>query len=245
MEQIHDHHTHIGFFNDTYYDFKDVFSVLKNNGVSETTLAYLTPKFDDKKSAVEFYYAVNEELKEAVDYAKSISLKTNILYWADPFVLKSGINFEQIFSDFDFHGFAIHPVLHDWTKSEADLLTDIFNYAHKKNLPIYIHTGIDDYDEPLQFEQWIKDFPDVEIHLAHCKATDSIIELFSKYKNLFGDTVFCPNESYKKICGAGFKDRMLFGTDFPITHWFEHIDENPKPNDYSSLFKNYQRKFVT
>lgn len=214
-----DWHTHSGQYFDSYYDFHDVFDVLKKNGIDETVYAYLTPKFDNKDVAVSFFHSVEEELKLAREYACSIGLKVNFLYWADPLVLNS-ISLETIFSNFQYFGIALHPVLHNWSCDFSDFLTEIFLFARKENIPVFLHTGVSENDEPLQFEKWFTDFPDVEVHLAHCKATDSIIFLFSKYKNLFGDSAFCPCDSYEKICEAGFKDRILFGSDFPITHYY-------------------------
>lgn len=236
---MHDIHTHIGQFRNTYYDFHDVFNSLKNNGIAETTLAYLTPKIEDKKAAVEFYYAVIEELKEAESFAEKIGLKVNILYWADPLVLMSK-NLDLIFSEFAYKGIALHPVIHNWTKDFPDLLSEIFRFADNHKTEIYIHTGVSECDEPLQFEKWFIEFPEVKVHLAHCKATDAVIELFSKYKNLVGDTAFCPKDSYDAICKAGFKDRMFFGTDFPISHWYEHYGEKNISADETSLTKNYK-----
>ncbi|MBQ2354940.1 MAG: amidohydrolase family protein, partial [Treponema sp.] len=125
------------------------------------------------------------------------------------------------------------------TKDYPLLLTLIFEFAQKYKLPLFIHTGLSEADEPLQFEKWFCKFPDVKTHLAHCKDPDATISLFSKHPNLLGDTAFCPHDSYSKICKAGFKDRMLFGTDFPITHWYE---QNKNADyDFNSLNKNYQR----
>ncbi len=235
---MHDIHTHIGQFRNTYYDYHDVFKALKNNGITETTLAYLTPKIEDEKIALEFYYAVTEELKDAKSFAKEIDLKTNILYWADPLVFKTK-NLNSIFSDFDYYGIAIHPTIHNWTKEFPDELTDIFKFAQEQNFPIYIHTGISEHEEPMQFEKWIHDFPQTKVHLAHCKDPNPIIHLFSKYKNLVGDTAFCPEDSYKAICDAGFKDRMFFGTDFPISHWYQHYGEKNFETDEKALTKSY------
>ncbi len=229
-----DWHVHIGPYFDEYYDFHDVFQILKNNGVTEAVVAYLTPKFDDEKNAIDFYHAVAEELKEARLFAQAIGLKVDFLYWADPLVLKS-IPLEDVFSEFDYQGIAVHPLLHAWTKAYPNLLIHIFRFAQKNSLPIFIHTGVSEADEPIQFEKWFCDFQDVEVHLAHCKDSKPIIQLFSKYKKLFGDTAFCPKDSYDEICKAGFKERMFFGSDFPITHWYKH-----KNKDFVLLHQNYR-----
>ena len=113
-------------------------------------------------------------------------------------------------------------------------------FAEKENYEIYFHTGCSEKDNPLLFEKWFHDFPKVKVHLAHCKDPEPIIKLFSKYKNLVGDTAFCPQDSYEAICKAGFKDRMFFGTDFPISHWYEHYGEKDFPTDEKSLTESYK-----
>lgn len=241
---MHDIHTHIGQFNQTKYDFHNIFKALKNNGVDETTFAYLTPLFTDSAPAIAFYKAMTEETKEAVEFAKEIGLKVNPLYWIDPMVLLGGISLESIMKDLNYKGLVVHPFLNDWNpndKNRAKLLTQVFEYAEQSNFEIYFHTGCSEKDNPLQFEKWFADFPQVKVHLAHCKDPEPIIQLFSKHKNLVGDTAFCPQDSYKAICDAGFKDRMFFGTDFPITHWYEHLGEENFPTDEKTLTESYAK----
>lgn len=238
---MQDIHTHIGQFNDIYYDYHDVFLALRENGISETTLAYLTPKFEDSNIASEFYYAVVEELKLAKKYADEISLKINILHWSDPLLFDAGITLNQIFSEYEYKGIAIHPVLHEWTTIHADKLTAIFDLLNEKKLPIFIHTGVSECDEPMQFCKWIEAYPNVKVHLAHCKDSEKIIEIFSKYSNTFGDTAFCPKTNYEAICNAGFKERMFFGTDFPITHYWEAYKSGVKKVNKDILSENYQK----
>ena len=222
-----DWHVHIGQYFEEYYDYHNVFSAVKDNGINEIVLAYLTPRFIDEKNAVDFFLAVEEELNYAVQFAKGIELKVSCLYWADPLVLKI-ITLEQIFSNFPYSGIAIHPIVHDWVKLFPEMLSEIFDFSRKQRLPIFIHTGESESDRPIIFEKWFIDFPEVEVHLAHCKDSKSIIELFSKYQNLWGDTAFCPKDSYNAICNAGFQHRMYFGTDFPITHYYYNKHSSTK-----------------
>ena len=240
---MHDIHTHIGQFYQTKYDFHNIFMALKNNGITETTFAYLTPLFTESNPAIDFYNAMTEETKEALDFADHIDLKVNPLYWIDPMVLFGGITLDSIMKDLDYKGLVVHPFLNDWNPADekrSNLLTQIFEFAEKKNYEIYFHTGYSERDNPLLFEKWFRDFPKVKVHLAHCKDPEPIIQLFSKYKNLVGDTAFCPQDSYEAICKAGFKDRMFFGTDFPISHWYEHYGEKDFPTDEKSLTESYK-----
>ena len=241
---MHDIHTHIGQFYQTKYDFHNIFMALKNNGITETTFAYLTPLFTDSAPAIEFYNAMTQETKAALDFAKKIDLKVNPLYWIDPMVLFCGITLESILNDLDYKGLVVHPFLNDWNPSDekrANLLTQIFEFAEKKNYEIYFHTGCSERDNPLNFEKWFVEYPQVKVHLAHCKDPEPIIKLFSKCKNLVGDTAFCPQDSYEAICKAGFKDRMFFGTDFPISHWYQHYRDGIFSSDEKSLTESYRK----
>ena len=240
---MHDIHTHIGQFHNTYYDFHDVFKALKNNGVIETTFAYLTPLFTDSAPAIEFYKVMTEETKEALSFAEEIGLKVNPLYWIDPMVLFGGFTLESILKDLDYEGLVVHPFLNDWNPADekrSNLLTQVFQFAKQNNYGIYFHTGCSPTDNPLNFEKWFIEFPEVKVHLAHCKDPKPIIHLFSKCKNLVGDTAFCPEDSYKAICKAGFKNRMFFGTDFPISHWYQDCETENKSVDESSLTSSYR-----
>ena len=239
--KICDYHIHIGQFNETYYDYHDVFNSLKLNAVEHCVCAYLTPRFDSEKIAIQFYESVVHELGEAQCFAESLKLDVKFLYWADPLVLQH-ISLEKIFGKFKYFGIAIHPGLHIWSKEYSELLTEIFIFANKNNIPIFIHTGVSAYDEPLQFEKWFADFPTVEVHLAHCKDSKPIIMLFERYTQIYGDTAFCPKDSYEEICAAGFMERMLFGTDFPITHYYQKVRNNSiKENaNLDELKENYK-----
>lgn len=240
----YDFHTHIGQYWNVFYDWHDVFRALKKNGVDGAICAYLTPKFDDERVAVEFFHAVTEEWRKALAFASSIFLDVKPLLWADPLVFKAGIKIEDAFSDFDFYGIALHPRLHDWVSDrKSDLTTIIFQFAHNNKVPVFIHTGVSEEDSPYLFEPWFKQFPDVEVHLAHCKDSAPIIDLFTKYKNLFGDTAFCPNDSYGEICDAGFKNRMFFGSDFPITHFVNLNEREREKKELQPSFKELKDNY--
>jgi len=242
MTAAYDHHIHIGPYYNCYYDFHDVFNALINNGVTAADCAYLTPRFDKFAPARQYYEAVTEELLAAKEFAGKIGLNVKFLHWCDPILLNNGMSLSEICRDFDYGGLAIHPRLHDWSPDKpenAALLNTIFDFAAQNNTDIYIHTGCSDDDNPRLFEPWYRDFPNVTVHLAHCKAHDKIIRLFGLYDNLLGDTAFCPKESIEAIRQAGFGDRLLFGTDFPITHYYNYKEETNIPITEQSLTGNY------
>ena len=113
-----DIHTHIGQFEQTYYDYHDVFSALKNNGIVSTTFAYLTPLFTKSEPAIEFYKAVTEELKDALKYANQIGLEVNALYWIDPVVISGGISIESIMKEFNYQCVGVNLIFIDGVQNK-------------------------------------------------------------------------------------------------------------------------------
>lgn len=242
-----DYHTHIGPFYQIYYDYHNVFSALKMNGVEKTVCAYLTPRFSEKRDAVDYYYAVIEELSEACKYAQKIALQVNFLHWADPLLFDAGFSLSQIYNDFYektkhlYYGIALHPGLHNWTSlKERETLLKVFEFAKTRNTPLFIHTGVSEYDNPCQFVKYFELFPEVEVHLAHCKDADTVISIFSSFQNIYGDTAFCPEDSYRKICDEGYAGRMYFGSDFPITHYWKVQNSLNKEVSLAVLNENYR-----
>ena len=243
MQIRNDIHTHIGKFYDCNYQYSLVFNALKKCGIEETSFAYLTPLFTDFDMAFEFYKSMTDEVIKAISYAEKVGLKVTPLYWVDPLILSGNIKLEKIFKDANYKGLVIHPFLNDWNiKNDRAklLLKEVFDFAENNKYEIYIHTGCSEKDNPQNFEEYFKNYKSVKVHLAHCKDPKPIIDLFRKYTNLVGDTAFCPLDSYSEICDAGFKDRMLFGTDFPVTHWWHNYKDAEKSISEEILISDYE-----
>lgn len=222
-----DYHVHIGQFRDIYYQPYSVVEVLYKNGIKEAWISSTSSCIDwstrEEKNRVIDH--IEAEIEEALSAAQEFGIKVLPLYWVIPQRYKENESIESIMNNSHYKGFKLHPKMNDWEQDPemiSKMLHEVCAYADKYNLPILIHTGYDAIDTPSRIEEYFSLYSGVKFILAHCKATEEVIELFSKYDNVFGDTAFCPSESYTAICRAGFKDKMLFGTDFPITHWFDN-----------------------
>jgi hypothetical protein len=49
--------------------------------------------------------------------------------------------------------------------------------------------------------------------------------MFRAHDKVYGDTAFLSAEGYRRIAEAGFAERLVPGTDFPITHYFNRDSE--------------------
>lgn len=237
-----DCHVHFGQYHHLYYQPSLVVKALHRNGVRRawvsSTTACIAPESSDEARYLSRH--IDEEMQEALAEAGKCGMTLVPLYWAVP----------ERYHDLNkvdgsmYAGFKIHPKIGEWgSENGSKLLRDVCVCASRKNFPVLIHTGVDDVDSPARFEKNFAEYPDVTFVLAHCRNAREIIRLFGKYDNLFGDTAFCPAEDHENICLAGFRSRMLWGTDFPITHWHERSGDELNLTILSENYKNTLSRF--
>lgn len=184
---------------------------------------------------------IDEEMTEAVAEADKLKMNLVPLFWAVP---ERYCELDKVDGSM-YAGFKIHPKIGKWgNESGNKLLRNICFCASQNNFPILVHTGADEVDSPSGFEKYFEEFPGVTFVLAHCRNVGEVIRLFGKYGNLLGDTAFCSPNDYNEICRAGFQPRMLWGTDFPVTHWYNRTSDNITLSALSENYKNVLRSFV-
>jgi predicted TIM-barrel fold metal-dependent hydrolase len=118
----------------------------------------------------------------------------------------------------------LHPRANAWDMNETnilDVLHEVFSFANEHTLPVLIHTGYDAIDEANKFSRFFGEYTNAKIILAHCRPIDQTLDLLKKYNHIFCDTAFVPKCDILKIIGHGFSKKMLLGSDFPITHYYQ------------------------
>lgn len=225
MDKSFDHHVHIGQWKDSYFSADFVFKYLQKQGksgcnfMSTTSCAPLHP--DDKEEITSLYEKVREEIKKALQTAEEIQFNACAFYWVVPLFNLNGITFEQVFSELpDYKGLKLHPLSHNWNPENpgrAELLNNVFDFAEKYSLPVILHTGTSPEDSPCIFERWYKNYPGVKVTLAHCKNLSEVKYLFDNYPQLNGDTAFIPQDNLEYLLRNGYENRLLYGSDYPIS----------------------------
>lgn len=246
MDYSFDHHVHCGQYEKLYFQPAFVIQALHDNGVKRVWLSSTTSNIrwrngKEKKQLIEH---VEAEIKEALEAGCKYDVEVYPLYWVIPQRHYEGETVTDVMRNFPYKGFKIHPRMADWDNKKADnmsLFHEICEYANNNSVPILIHTGVDYIDLPERFEKFFSYYPSVSFVLAHCRKTGSIIRLFSQYNNVFGDCALCNDSSFRTIYRAGYYNRMYFGTDFPISYWFETNHTNNRTITYDELFGHYQR----
>ena len=232
-----DSHVHIGQYEDRYYDPLEIMDVVISTGLEGMS-------FSSTSSCIE-NVLYSEIEKEIVSFLSGISYTAEIIrpfFWYIPDYINQNITIESAFGSIPYKGIKIHPFAHNWDFDDSrhlEALHGLFDYAGENNLPVLIHTGRSAVDNANRFEPFISEYRNVKFILAHCRPIDTAIEMLNKYANAYCDTAFTPKINIQRIISAGFKDRIILGSDFPITHLFRTKYSGTGEDTTISLHEQY------
>lgn len=230
----------MGQFNDVYYNPYKIVDVLINCGIVGAYVSSTTSciKWETKREKNIIIKHIKAEIDELLLYSKENNFDSKPLCWIIPQRYYEGETVEAMYSESKYYGFKIHPRAHTWNIKDANiglLFTEICKKAEENSVPVFIHTGICDFEKPSKFEYWFKAFPNVNFILAHCKEIRETLRLFSKYKNLYGDVSYMMPDDLKLIINSPYNNRLLFGSDFPITTYKKAYKDSELYNNYKQI----------
>jgi predicted TIM-barrel fold metal-dependent hydrolase len=213
-----DNHIHIGQFEDVYYEPQEITEIVMSAGMEGLAFSSTTSCVENIRYA--------EVEKEILNFLKGISLSPEIIrpfFWYVPDYIDQGVNIQGAFNAVPYKGIKIHPYINNWDFNDnrhMEMLYSLFDYAAKNSLPVLIHTGHSGVDSADRFERFINEYGEARCILAHCRPLDVTVRMLGKYNNVFCDTAFVPEEDIRLIIHAGYGEKIIFGTDFPVTHYF-------------------------
>lgn len=208
---LFDAHIHVGQFRELYETPDELIAYLSSVGVTRFAVSSTTVCEEDYDKVLKEH----QELKAlALDNVYSVLwLTPQSLHngGADKF-LKSGIKWKCV---------KIHPWLSfgGWQEDNDDREMAIA-IARQLQVPLLIHTGETVGSFPKCFEGSIKKHKDVTFILAHGRPIGETLELMRKYPNVWADTAFMPIENIRTLCDEKLSDRVLWGSDYPITKYY-------------------------
>ena len=232
-----DNHIHIGQFQDVYYDPFEITDVVMSAGMEGMSFSSICSCEDN------ILYSKIE--KEIISFLSLIPYSDEIIrpyFWYIPDYINQNITTENAFAGIPYKGIKIHPFAQNWdfnNTQHMEVLHSLFDYAARNNLPVLIHTGHSGVDAANRFERFMDEYRNTKCILAHCRPLDVTIEMLQKYNNVYCDTAFTPKTDVWQIVSLGLKDKIIFGSDFPITHFFRTKYPNPGDNSYISLKEKY------
>jgi predicted TIM-barrel fold metal-dependent hydrolase len=228
-----DNHVHIGQFEEVYYDPLEVVDIVMTAAPRITGFA-----FSSTSSCTEdvSYIHIEKEIADFLARMPYASEAARPFFWFIPDYIKQGVNIESALSGIPYKGIKLHPYAQKWDFENSDhleALGGLFDYAATAALPVLIHTGHSGIDSADRFERFFSEYRDLRFVLAHCRPLDAAVRILETYANVSGDTAFMPEEDTRYLADHGLGHKIIFGTDFPITHYFRtHF---PKPGEKADI----------
>jgi len=211
-----DTHVHIGQFDYEYYAPEEIYSILNEAGIDSFIFSSTTSCKNDVS-----YEEIEEEINIIYSKCKANSDKVKPLFWVIP---EKGFD-KIVYDSLPYCGFKIHPCTHNWDLSNTmidKLCNEIFEFASEKKLPVLLHTGYDEIDESKKFEKYFDKYNNINFILAHGRPLKQALAITKKYHNVYVDTAFMPISEIRILLENNLVEKILFGTDFPITHYFSN-----------------------
>lgn len=218
-----DYHIHIGQFNEKYFDAFDVFEAIEEAGKEYGIDEIWYSSTSSCRKDVEL-----SKIEEEIAYAQKFISDTLIIkpyLWFTTNYSDLGISIKSATQTFDYCGIKLHPFAHSWDLSNTKhkkSLEQVFEWSSYNQKYVLIHTGVSKECLPIRFEEFFANFPDAKIILAHSNPVDMTISLLKKYKNLQSDIAYSRIENIKKLLKefSVSENKILFGSDFPITNYY-------------------------
>jgi len=215
---INDSHIHVGQFYEKYYSPEYICSFIEEMNINKATVSSTTTCEENYLKVIfEFH-----QLKKLCIY--------NVLpiLWLTPKMIKN-LKLDQILnSGINWKCLKIHGLIHNWLPN-GRLFRQVIEIALKHQVPILIHTGGDKKCDAGSYLNVIKKYPNQIFILAHGRPIDQALEVMKQCKNAWVDTAFMPLENIRLLETNGLLDRVLFGSDFPITI---HNEQNLSDMDW-------------
>lgn len=211
--KLFDTHIHVGQFRELYESPKELVEYLSSVGVSRFAVSSTTICEYD-------YDKVIYEMKELQTLCGNRLIP---VLWILPEMLQDGGLNKLMDSKIHWRCLKIHPQLHPETwLPESKELRWVVSMASILQCPLLIHTGEMAGCYPHLYETVIEKNNNVTFILAHGRPIDETICLMEKYKNVWTDTAFMPIENICKLCEEKLSERVLWGSDYPITKYYYH-----------------------
>jgi len=227
LENIIDIHTHYGPFGGFSFSPKEVMQKMRNIGIKKYAIMPAPMKNDnhipDNHKVLEF---MNQEGVEVIP-----------ILMTSPAMIKNDPLFKEV-NNIPYKIIKIHPYAHNWNLY-PDLVEVILKQAQLKNVPVMIHTGMDE-SQPNNFKTWFKNYPNIQFILAHGRPANQTKEILETYSNVWVDISFIEIKDIEIVSTEDNTDRILFGTDLPIPEiFFETSSEEYYNNRIKALIDNF------
>ena len=242
-----DSHIHIGQYNEIYYNPVEIIQIVMEKCKEGL---YFSSTTTCKENI--HYSEVELEIEHTLSQVLEMGELIRPFLWYIPAYIGQGVIFEDAIKNLPYKGIKLHPLAHQWDLKDDKILHTlhrIFEYAGYNELPVLIHTGNSGVDAASTFSQFFLIYPQTQFVLAHCRPLEEACSLIRIYPNVYGDTAFLTESDFSHIMAAGLGSKMIFGSDFPITHYFSNkyqtgVKKVSLETQYHDDFEQLQRMMI-
>lgn len=124
--------------------------------------------------------------------------------------------------DLNLLGLKLHPALHGYHLSNHSLVDKIFEFCVQNKMPIISHGGAELFNNPYEFEEMAKCYPEVILIIAHMGsiwATAQAREVAKRNKNIYLCTSWALLDDIKKAIKEVGAEQILLGSDSPASDY--------------------------
>jgi predicted TIM-barrel fold metal-dependent hydrolase len=189
--------------------------------------------------------------QRTVDFIKQYPDKLRGLFWIKPHLEGYSRQIEKFFMENKEYikGVKVHPY-HSKLPFTVENYKDYLDMAVRLNLPVIVHTAVDELSDPKNVYEVAKKYPNINFVLVHMGLGGdhlSSIEHIKELPNLYGDTTWVDPASALKAVRECGSDKIMFGTDAPIDgvdtyekyeELIEYLSETLTEEEFANVFYN-------
>jgi len=214
---IIDTHTHIGYWPTLSQTENNLVLSQKNHNINFSLVS-----FDDSEYRDETEYKLTKQVegtKKALFFAKKYK-NFGVLIWIRPHKENNWQDIEKLIIDNKdlIYGLKFHPACSK-LKITNKKVTPYLKLAQKYDLPILVHTAMDQYSSIVYLEEVAKLYPKIKFIAAHMELYSTnqfTVKTMIKNPNIYCDTAWVKPRILKYLVKHNLMDRIMFGSDSPI-----------------------------
>lgn len=146
------------------------------------------------------------------------------ILWITPDMLDSNNLNTFLQSNISWKLIKIHGYIHKWPVKSRQI-SQVISIAKELSIPILFHTGGLKRCNAGSYGYLISKHPDLIFILAHGRPFTETLSVMRKFHNAWVDTAFMPIEDIIELIRNGFENRILYGSDYPITELYKETEE--------------------
>jgi len=212
---ICDSHFHFGKFYEKYFSANFIADFMAKTGIDKIAISSTSICDENYEGVINEF---NQLLKISGDRVFPI-------LWITPGILDSKNLSTFLQANISWKLIKIHGYLHKWS-AKSRKISQVISIAKKLNIPILLHTGGLKRCNAGSYGNLISKHPDLIFILAHGRPISETLSVMQKYQNAWVDTAFMPTEDIIELIENGCEDRILYGSDYPITELYKETEED-------------------